>query len=119
MVKNNNILINSTHNEVKSVIIERFIKTVKVKIYKKMRANDSKFHVPYLKRSVDQYNNTYHHSIGEKPINADYSALTKKNDSKAPKFKVNNRIRITKLKIFLVKVALKISQDRYLLLIPF
>ena len=27
---------------------------------------------------ADQYNNTYHHSINEKPINADYSALTEK-----------------------------------------
>ena len=31
----------STHNEGKSVIAEMFIKTLKVKIYKKMTANDS------------------------------------------------------------------------------
>ena len=34
---NNNILIYSTHNEINSAITERFIKTLKAKIYK----NDS------------------------------------------------------------------------------
>ena len=37
-LKNNDILMYSTHNEVKSVIAERFIKTLKAKIYK---INDS------------------------------------------------------------------------------
>ena len=35
---NNNILMYSTHNEGKSVIVERFMETLKAKIYKK---NDS------------------------------------------------------------------------------
>ena len=68
----------STHNESKSVIAERFIKTLKSKIYKRMTANNSKSYLPYLNNLVDQQNNTYHHSFGEKPINADYSALTEK-----------------------------------------
>ena len=40
---NNGIIMYSTHNEGKSIITERFIKTVKSKIYKKMTANDNKF----------------------------------------------------------------------------
>ena len=40
---NNDILMYSTHNKVKSVIAERFIKTLKSKIYKKMIVNDNKF----------------------------------------------------------------------------
>ena len=53
-----------------------------------------------MNKLVDQYNNAYHHSINKKPINADYSASTEKIDTnpKAPKFKVNNRVRITKYK---------------------
>ena len=49
---------------------------------------------------VDKCNNIYHHSINKKPINADYSALTEKFGKvhKAPKFKVNDRIRIIKYK---------------------
>ena len=53
-----------------------------------------------MNKLVDQYNNIYHHSINKKPINADYSALTEKIETnlKAPKFKVNGRVRITKYK---------------------
>ena len=88
----------STHNEGKSVIAERFMKILKSKIYKKMTANDSKSYLPYLNKLVDQYNNTYHHSINKKPINADYSASTENIESnpKGPKFKVNDRVRVTK-----------------------
>ena len=39
---NNDILMYSTHNEGKSVIVEMFIKTLKSKIYKKMTANHNK-----------------------------------------------------------------------------
>ena len=66
----------STHNEGKSVIAEMFIKTLKVKIYKKMTGNDSKSYLLHLNKLVDQYNNTYHLSINKKAINPDYSALT-------------------------------------------
>ena len=65
-----------------------------------MTANDSKSYLPYLNKLVDQYNNTYHHFINKNPINADYSALTEKIETnpKVPKFKVNDRVRITKHK---------------------
>ena len=65
-----------------------------------MAANDRKSCLSYLNKLVDQYNNTYRHSIGKKPINADYSALNEKIETnlKAPKFKVNNRVRTTKYK---------------------
>ena len=43
-----------------------------------MTANDSKYYLRYLNKLVDQYNNTYHHSINKKLINADSSALTEK-----------------------------------------
>ena len=63
---NNDILMYSIHNEGKSVITERFIKTLKAKIYKQIIANDSKSYIPYLNKLVDEYNNTYHHSINKK-----------------------------------------------------
>ena len=95
----------STHNEGKPVIAERFVKALKAKIYQKMTPNDSKSFLSYLNKLVDQYNNTYHRSINKKPINADYSALTKKNETnhKAPKFKVNDWVRITKYKNIFIK----------------
>ena len=126
---NNDILMYSTHNEGKSVITERFIKTLKSKIYKKMTTNDSKSYLPYLNKLVDQYNNTYHHSINKKSINADYSASTENTESnpKAPKFKVNDRVRIIKYKnifskgytenwsreIFIIESVLKTNPSTY------
>ena len=64
-----------------------------------MTANDSKTCLSCLNKLVDQYNDTYH-SIGKKPFNVDYSILTEKieESSKAPKFKVNDRVRINKYK---------------------
>ena len=100
----------SAHNKSMSVIAERFIKTLN-SFYKKMTANDSRSYLSYLNKLVDQYNNTHHHSINKKTFNADYSALTEKIETnpKAPNFKVNNIVRIT----------LKIGQEKYLLLILF
>ena len=65
-----------------------------------MTTNDSKSYLSYLNKLVDQYNNTYHHSIDKKRINADFSVSTEKIETnlKAPKFKVNDRVRITKYK---------------------
>ena len=97
---NNNMLMYSTHNEGNSLIAVRFIRILKSKIYEKVTANDSKSYLPYLNKLVDQYNNTYHHSINKKLIDADYSPLTGRTETnpKAPKFKMNARVRIIKYK---------------------
>ena len=57
-----------------------------------MTVNDSKPYLPYLNKLVDQYNNTYHHFIHEKPMNANDSALTEniKSNPKVSKFKVSD-----------------------------
>ena len=51
-----------------------------------MTANDRKSHFGYLNKLADKYNNSYHHSIQKKPIDADYSALTEEIETnlKAP-----------------------------------
>ena len=125
----NDILTYSTHNGSKSAIAERIIKTLKSEIYKKMTANNSKSYFPYLNKLVDQYNNTDHHSIRKKAINANYSASTENIESnfKAPKFKLNDRVRTTKYKnifskgytekwsreIFIIDSALKTNPWTY------
>ena len=65
-----------------------------------MAANNSKSYLSCLNKIVDEYNNTYHHSINRKPIIFVYSAWTERMETnpKAPKFKVNERVRITKYK---------------------
>ena len=50
----------STHNEGKSVVAERFIKTLKNKIYKHMSANSENVYFHVLNGIADKYNNTYH-----------------------------------------------------------
>ena len=68
-LKDNNIEMYSTHNEGKSVIAERFIRTLKNKIYKHMTAISKNVYFKVLNDIVDEYNNTYHKTIKMKPIN--------------------------------------------------
>ena len=74
-----------------------------------------------MNKLVDQYINTSHHCIGKKRINADYSALNEKIETNhnAPKFKANAESELLSIGIFLVKVTLKIGQQKYLLPILF
>ena len=60
----NVILMYRVDTEGKSVVVERFIKTLRCKIYKKFTANESKSYLAYLNKLVDQYNNTHPFSIG-------------------------------------------------------
>ena len=110
----NDILIYSTHIEGKSVVAERFIKSLKEKIYKKMTANDSKSYLGYLNK-LNGYNNIYHPSICKEPVNADYSVLTDEIESShnVPKFKVGDRVRITKYKNIFSKSCSKIGPKKY------
>ena len=54
LLDNNDNLMCSTHNEDKSVITERFMKILKIKIYKKIATNDSKSYLSYLDKLADQ-----------------------------------------------------------------
>ena len=89
----------STHNEGKSVVAERLLRTCKAKIYKKLIVNDKISYLDYLNKWVDKCNNNYS-SIGKKPIDTKYSVLTGEIESnlKAFKFKAGDRVRITKSK---------------------
>ena len=53
----------STHNEKKSVFAERFIKTLKIKIYKYMTSVSNYVYIDKLDDLINKYNNTYHSTI--------------------------------------------------------
>ena len=53
----------STHNEGKSVVIGRIIRTLKNKIYKHMTAISKNVYFDVLNDIVDEYNNLYHQTI--------------------------------------------------------
>ena len=57
MLHDYDILIYSTHNRGKLIVAERFIRTLKVKIYKIITYNGSKSYLRFSNKSVDEYNN--------------------------------------------------------------
>ena len=56
-LKNNDIEMYSIHNEGKSVVAERFIRTLKTKIYKYMTSVSKNVYINKLDDIVDEYNN--------------------------------------------------------------
>ena len=103
----------STCNAGKSVVAERFIKTLKNKIFKHMTAIQQNIYFDVLDDIVDKYNNTVHKTIKIKPIEVtnDYYAEYNENPSnkKNPKFKVGDNVRISNIKTFLLKDILLIG----------
>ena len=57
----------STHNEGKSDIAERFIRTLKNKIFKYMTSVWKSVYIDKLDDTVNKYNNAYHSTIKIKP----------------------------------------------------
>ena len=66
-LKGNDVEMYQIHNEGKSVVAERFIRTLKTKTYKYMTSVSKNVHVDKLDHIVDEYNNTYHRTINMKP----------------------------------------------------
>ena len=79
-LKDNNIEMYSTHNEGKSVVGERFIRTLKIKIYKHMTAISKNVYFNVLNDIVDKYNNTYHKTIKMKPIGVKSDSFAEYNE---------------------------------------
>ena len=91
----------STHNEGKSVVAERFIRTLKSKIYKCMTSISKNVYIDKLVDIVDEYNNTYHTTIKMRHIDVKdntYINADKEINNKDPKFKVGDHVRISKYK---------------------
>ena len=61
----------STYNEGKSVVAERFIRTLKSKLYKHMTAIGKSVYYDVLDDVVNKYNNTKHSTIKMKPIDVE------------------------------------------------
>ena len=62
-LKDNDIEIHSVYNEGKSVVAERFIRTLTTKIYKHMTSVSKNVYIDKLDDIVDEYKNTYHRII--------------------------------------------------------
>ena len=84
-LQDNDIIMYSTNNEGKSVVAERFIRTLKSNIYKYMSSISKNVYIDKLNAIVNKYNNTYHTTIKMKPINVKDNT----DINKHPKFNAN------------------------------
>ena len=109
----------STNNEGKSVVAERFIRMLKSKTYKCMTSISKNVYIDKLDDIVNEYNNAYHTTTKMKPIDVKdntYINTDKEIKNKDPKFKVGDRVKISKYKTFLLKGTPQIGLKKYLLL---
>ena len=116
-LQNNDIDLYSTHNEGKSVIAERFIRTLKNKIYKYMTLVSKNVYIDKLDDIVNKYNNTYHSTFKMKPVDVKsntYIDSSKEVKDKDPKFKIGYIVRISKYKNVFAKVTLQIGLKTFL-----
>ena len=96
----------STYNEGKSVVAERFIRTLKNKLYKHMTATGKNVYYDVLDDVVNKYNNTEHSTIKMKPIDVKDSnkrVYIDEHNEKDSRFKVGDTVRISKFKNIFVK----------------
>ena len=87
----------STYNEGKSVIAERFIRTLKNKIYKYMTSVLKNGYAYELNDIVNKYNNTYHGTIKMKRVEVKsntYINSSKEINNEDLKFKIGDIVRI-------------------------
>ena len=101
-LSDNDIIMYSTYNEGKSVVAERFIRTLKTKLYKHMT---SKVYYDVLDDVVHKYNNTKHSTIKMKPIDVGNNkrVYIDEHNEKRSRFKVGDRVRISKFKNIFAK----------------
>jgi transposase InsO family protein len=105
-LKENNIIRYSTYGEHKSVVIERFNRTLKERMWKRFTAENTRNWINMLNKLVSDYNKRYHSTIGMSPLNASKSEnyeqflentlnKTKMYKKNKPKYKIDEKIRIS------------------------
>ena len=96
----------STYSIGKSVAAERFIRTLKSKIFKHITAVSKNVYFDVWDNIVNKYNNTVHRSIKMKPtdVTSDvYAEYNEDSNEKDRKFKVGDHARISKYKNIFAK----------------
>ena len=96
----------STYNEGKSFVIERFIRTLKNKIFQHVAALSKNIYFNVLDDIVNKYKNAVHRTTKIKPIDVtsdSYAEYNENSNKKDPKFKVGDHVRISKQKNIFAK----------------
>ena len=116
-LKDNDIEMYSIHNEGKSIVAERFIRTLKTKIYKHITSISKNVYIDKLDDVVNESNNTYHRTIKIKPVDVKdntYIDSSKEVNDKDPKFKVGDHVKFQNTKAFLLKDTLQTGLKKFL-----
>ena len=88
-----------THNEGKSIIAERSIRTFENKIYKYMTSISKDMYINKLDDIVNKYNNKYPRTIKMKLVDVKsdtYINSSKEINDKDPKFKIGDHVKTSK-----------------------
>ena len=104
-LSDNDINMYSTYNEGKSVVAERYIRTLKNKLYKHMTDTGKNVYYNVLDDVVNKYNNTTHSTIKMKPMDVKNNkrVYIDEHNEKDSKFKVGDRVRISTYKNIFAK----------------
>ena len=117
-LQDNDIIMYSTNNEGKSVVAERFVRTLKSKIYKYMTSISKNVYFYKLNAIVNKYNNTYHTTIKMKPIDVKNNTiliLIKKLIIKILNLKLVIVLEFQSIKTYLLKGIYLIGVEKILL----
>ena len=107
----------STFNEGKSVFAERFIRTLKNKIFKHMTAISNNVYFNLLDDIVNKYDNTVHKTIKMKPIDVttdSYAEYNEGSNKKILNLKLVIMLEFQNTKTFLLKDMHLIGQKIFL-----
>ena len=106
----------STYNEGKFVIAERFIRTLKNKIYRYMFSKSKNLFIDKLDDIVIKWNNTYYSTIKMKPVDEKsntYIDFSKEINNKDPKFKLVILLEYQNIKTFLQMVTFQLGLKKF------
>ena len=105
-LEKNDMEMYSTQNVGESVVAERFIRSLKSKIYKHMTWLSKHVYISKLDDILNKYNNTYHRTIKMKSvdvISSTYIDFDKENSKEGSKFEVSDNVRTSRYKNIFVK----------------
>ena len=115
----NDIELYQTYNEGKAVVVERFNRTLKEKMWRYFTESQSNKYLEVLPQILSAYNNTFHSTIKMTPV----QGSKKENEHKIryvsypvkekPKFKIGDRVRIYKYKSSLRRAMKRIGRKKY------
>ena len=109
LLSKKNIKLYSTENEEKSSVAERFNQTIKQRMWKMFSANNNTIYYDKIGKLLKDYNNSWHRSVRMAPLNASDSKNSNQvfanlysneiyTPVKKPKFRIGDRVRISKYK---------------------